>query len=158
MIARRANNKTRLRAHTARHGRARPLRRRPQAVSGRLFFREAIRRIDRVKSRYNSGEMARHDFSTPPAGSAQAELEQLQLTIARDQLKRARAMTGQQRLAEAFDLTNEVFARMHAGAMAQLGINDPAAAWQEVRRRLGRLQRLRDAGRFTTKPRPHDQD
>ena len=87
-----------------------------------------------------------------------AELEQLQLKIARDQLNRARAMTGQQRLAEAFDLTNEVFARMHAGAMAQLGINDPAAAWQEVRRRLGRLQQLRDAGRFTTKPRSHDQD
>jgi hypothetical protein len=38
--------------------------------------------------------MAHHDFSTPPAGSAQAEREQLQLTIARDQLNRARAMTG----------------------------------------------------------------
>lgn len=109
-----------------------------------------------MKSRYNAGEMAHHDFSTSPAGSAQAELEQLQLTIARDQLNRARAMTGQQRLAEAFDLTNEVFARMHAGAMVQLDINDSAAAWQEVRRRLGRLQQLRDAGRFTTEPRPHD--
>ena len=77
MIARRANNKTRLRAHAARHGRVRPLRRRPQAVSDRLFFREASRRTDRVKSRYDAAEMAHHDFSTPLAGSAQAELEQL---------------------------------------------------------------------------------
>lgn len=78
-----------------------------------------------------------------------AALKALQDQIYRENILRARAMTGEQRLAEAFELTNEVFARMHAGAMWQTGTTDAEQGWREVRRRLVRLCRTHDHGRFT---------
>jgi len=77
-----------------------------------------------------------------------AALKALQDELYREKVRRARAMTPEQRLAEVFELTNGVFARMHDGAMWQLGTTDPVRGWQEVRRRLDRLCRVRDQGRF----------
>ena len=69
----------------------------------------------------------------------QHDLKALQDAIYRDKVERARAMTESERLSEAFELTGEVFARMHAGAMAQIDSADSEEGWREVRRRLDRL-------------------
>jgi ribosomal protein L29 len=79
-----------------------------------------------------------------------AALKALQDAIYRDKILRARKMTLEQRLAEALELTNSVFVRMHEGAMWQLGTTDAQAGWREVRRRLARLSQVRDEGRFLT--------
>jgi hypothetical protein len=84
-----------------------------------------------------------------------AALKALQDAIYRDRVLRARRMTMDERLAEALELTNSVFARMHEGAMWQLGTTDAQEGWREVRRRLARLGRVHDEGRFVTeKPTP----
>jgi hypothetical protein len=75
-------------------------------------------------------------------------LKALQDDIYREKILRARAMTPEQRLAEVFELTNFVFGNMLAGAMWQLGTKDEKEGWLEVRRRLDRLYRARDNGRF----------
>ena len=67
-----------------------------------------------------------------------AALKALQDEIYRERILRARKMTVQERLAEALELTNGVFRRMHEGAMWQLGTTDAEAGWREVRRRLER--------------------
>ena len=80
-------------------------------------------------------------------------LKALQDDIYRERILRARRMTVEQRLADVFELSNSVMARMHEGAMWQLGTTDAELGWQEVRRRLARLDRVHDAGRFAnTKP------
>lgn len=79
-----------------------------------------------------------------------AALKALQDDIYRDKVLRARKMTVEQRLAEALELTNSVFVRMHEGAMWQLGTTDVQEGWREVRRRLARLSRVHDEGRFVT--------
>ena len=56
------------------------------------------------------------------------------------------------RLADAFELTNGVFARMHEGAMWQLGTRDAAAGWTEVNCRLDRLRALEERGRYAAHP------
>lgn len=84
-----------------------------------------------------------------------AALKALQDDIYRERILRARRMTVEQRLAEVFELSNSVMARMHEGAMWQLGTSDAEVGWQEVRRRLDRLDRIHDEGRFVnTKPVP----
>ncbi len=80
-----------------------------------------------------------------------AALKALQDDIYRERILRARRMTVQERLADVFELTNSVFARMHAGAMWQLNTTDAGLGWLEVRRRLARLARVHDAGRFVDK-------
>ena len=93
---------------------------------------------------------------TPPRpGEAEPELASLQRRIHRERVDRARSMSAEERLTEAFRLTDEVFARMHAGAMAALSTNDAAAAWSEVARRLERLRAVHRAGR-TVFSRPDD--
>jgi hypothetical protein len=77
-----------------------------------------------------------------------AALKALQDDIYRERILRARKMTLEQRLAESLELTNGVFVRMHEGAMWQLGTTDAERGWQEVRRRLARLGRVHDEGRF----------
>jgi hypothetical protein len=77
-----------------------------------------------------------------------AALKALQDNIYRERILRARQMTVEQRLADVFELTNSVFGRMHAGAMWQIGTQDTEIGWQEVRRRLARLARVHDTGRF----------
>lgn len=79
-----------------------------------------------------------------------AALKALQDSIYRERILRARRMTPQERLADAFELTNGVFERMHEGAMKQLKLTDPLDGWREVSRRLNRLQQMNDRGRFTT--------
>lgn len=79
-----------------------------------------------------------------------AALKALQDDIYRERILRARAMSPEQRLAAAFELTNFVFANMHDGAMHQLRTTDAGKGWDEVRRRLERLRRTQDHGRFVT--------
>ena len=82
-----------------------------------------------------------------------AALKALQDDIYREKILRARKLTVEQRLADVFELTNAVFARMHEGAMWQLCTTDPALGWREVRRRLARLDQVHEEGRFvTTRP------
>jgi len=81
-------------------------------------------------------------------------LKALQDEIYRERVLRARKMTVQERLTEAIDLTNEVFQRMHEGAMWQLGTTDSEAGWQEVRRRIDRLCSVHNEGRFVSEKSP----
>jgi len=78
-----------------------------------------------------------------------AALKALQDDIYRERVLRARGLTVEQRLADAFEITNFVFEHMLEGAMWQRGITDRAEGWREVRRRLDRLDRVHDSGRFT---------
>jgi len=77
-------------------------------------------------------------------------LKAMQDDIYRERILRARSQTPEERLADAFELTNGVFARMHEGAMWQLGTDDAAAGWREVERRLERLRRVGEQGRYVT--------
>ena len=79
-------------------------------------------------------------------------LRELQDAIYKERVLRARAMTESERLDAVFELTNFVFQNMLAGAMWQKGLTDTDEGWQEVRRRLDRLQKMHDRGRFTNEP------
>ena len=83
-----------------------------------------------------------------------AALKALQDDIYREKILRARRSTPEQRFADALEITNSAFDRMHAGAMWQMGTTDPEKGWLEVRRRLIRLCRAHDHGRFTTQKPP----
>lgn len=80
-----------------------------------------------------------------PAASdnSSADLARLQHELLRARVARARRLTEDQRLSEAFALTNGVLSRMHEGVMAELDTADAATGWQEVRRRLERLRSVR---------------
>lgn len=91
-------------------------------------------------------------MDTPAPDLAAAELKAMQDSIYREKILRARRQTPEERLADVFELTNAVFARMHAGAMWQAGITDEQEGWNIVRRRLARLSKVHDAGRFVTNP------
>ncbi len=80
-----------------------------------------------------------------------AALKALQDDIYRERVLRARQLSEEQRLADAFELTNGVFERMLDGAMWQLGIQDRDAGWREVKRRLQVLSRVHDSGKFVRK-------
>lgn len=84
----------------------------------------------------------------PAPDLAAAELKAMQDSIYREKILRARRQTPEERFADVFELTNVVFARMHEGAMWQAGITDESEGWQIVRKRLSRLARVHDAGRF----------
>ena len=75
--------------------------------------------------------------------NAAADLTRLQQQLLRTRIDRARRMTEEQRLAEAFALTDSALVLIHEGVMAEMAAPDPALAWQEVRRRLERLRRVR---------------
>ena len=77
-----------------------------------------------------------------------AALQALQDSIYRDKILRARAMTPAERLAETFELSNDIFTWMHAGAMAQCHLTDDEAGWEEVTRRLAKLRRLHEHGLY----------
>lgn len=83
----------------------------------------------------------------------QLDLESLQDAIYRDKVLRARKMTHAERLAEAFELSDEVMERMLAGAMWQKNLEDVELGWLEVRRRLDRLDRVHEHEFYTTEPR-----
>lgn len=75
--------------------------------------------------------------------SSSADLARLQHELLRTRVARARRLTEDQRLAEAFALTNGVFSRMHEGVMAELDTTDAATGWREIRGRLERLLAVR---------------
>jgi hypothetical protein len=79
-----------------------------------------------------------------------AALKELQDAIYRDKVLRARGMSPEQRLEEAFDLSNRQMGMMLAGAMHRLGTDDEAKGWAEVRRWMERLDRARDHGLYVT--------
>ena len=82
--------------------------------------------------------------SHPTSDTSAADLKRLQDELLRARINRARRLTEDQRLSEAFDLTNTSLVRMHEGAMVELNTTDPALGWREVRRRLERLRRARE--------------
>jgi hypothetical protein len=84
-----------------------------------------------------------------PSEEAAAALKAMQDDIYRERILRARRQTLAERLADVFELSNGVFARMHEGAMWQAGVTDPEEGWRIVRKRLNRLQQVQDFGRFS---------
>lgn len=80
-----------------------------------------------------------------------ASLRALQDEIYRERILRARRMTPEERLSDVIELTNAVFARMHEGAMWQLGTADAEAGWHEVSRGLARLSAVEERGRFASR-------
>ncbi|CAN5440679.1 hypothetical protein BH23VER1_BH23VER1_22070 [soil metagenome] len=76
------------------------------------------------------------------------DLREMQDAIYREKVARARSMTVGERLGEAFELTDEIFERMFAGAMAQIGSTNPEEGWREVRDRLDRLRAFHERGRY----------
>ena len=54
-------------------------------------------------------------------------------------------MTDEQRLAEAFAFTDSALVLIHEGVMTEMVAPDATLGWQEVRRRLERLRRMRGA-------------
>ena len=76
-------------------------------------------------------------------------LKDLQDSIYREKILRARSMTKEQRISEVFELSNRQFKIMLAGAMAKIGTNDEELGWQEVSKNMDRLDRIRDFGLYT---------
>lgn len=68
----------------------------------------------------------------------------LQARIYRDKVLRARAMTPSERLAEAMELSNDIYGWMLDGAKAQCGLPSDEDGWIEVERRLKTLRRLHE--------------
>ena len=81
-------------------------------------------------------------------------LKDLQDSIYREKVLRARAMTPEERLDSIFELADFQIGMMHAGAMNKIGTNDPEMGWQEVRRWLDRLDRARDSRFYTQEGKP----
>lgn len=86
---------------------------------------------------------------------AAAELKAMQDDIYREKILRARRQTPAERLADVFELSNAVFARMLAGAMWQTGVTDEREGWRIVRKRLARLRQVHDADRFVNELPPN---
>jgi len=75
---------------------------------------------------------------------------EVQAAIESEKIRRARLLTTEQRLADIFELSDNQFGMMLAGAMHRLGTEDKAAGWAEVRRWMQRLDRSRDHGRYVS--------
>ena len=79
-------------------------------------------------------------------------LKDLQDSIYREKVLRARAMTPEERFNSGFEITSEAFQRMLEGAMWQMGISDVKEGWIEVGRRLHRLRAAQEHGRYSSVP------
>lgn len=77
-------------------------------------------------------------------------LKDLQDSIYREKVLRARAMTPEERFDAGFEITNEAFQRMHTSAMRQLNTDDEALGWTEVARLLECRQLAEDSEFFST--------
>jgi hypothetical protein len=108
-----------------------------------------------------------HDFSLLRWGKLQGKvpavanphdhptaLKDLQDSIYREKVLRARAMTPEERLDSVFEMADFQIRMMHAGAMDKIGTADPELGWQEVRRWLDRLDRARDFRFYSTESKP----
>lgn len=71
-------------------------------------------------------------------------MKALQAEIYRGKVLRARAMTPSERLAEALELSNDIYGWMLDGAKAQCGLPSDEDGWAEVERRLKTLRRLHE--------------
>ena len=76
-------------------------------------------------------------------------LADLQDSIYREKVLRARSMTREERFIAGIKLTNEVSNRIFQGAMARLGTNDESRAWADVRHRSERLRKTHDFGSYS---------
>lgn len=85
-----------------------------------------------------------HLHDTPGA------LKALQDDIYRERVLRARSQTVEERLNDVFELANFQLGMMHAGAMHKLGTRNEEEGWQEVRRWMHRLDRVRDHAFYRT--------
>jgi hypothetical protein len=82
-------------------------------------------------------------------------LKDLQDSIYREKVLRARAMTDRERIESIFELSDFQLGMMHSGAMHRIGSTDPDEGWKEVRRGLDRLAHARDHRLYTTeRPQP----
>lgn len=80
-------------------------------------------------------------------------LQDLQDSIYREKVLRARAMTSEERISAVFAQCDLQFGMMLAGAMARLGTDDEHLGWQEVRKGLNRLDQVHEHGFYAkTKP------
>lgn len=80
-------------------------------------------------------------------------LKDLQDSIYREKILRARAMTKEERISAVFEQSGFQFGMMLAGAMARIETDDESLGWQEVRKGLDRLDRVREHGFYSkTKP------
>lgn len=80
-------------------------------------------------------------------------LKDLQDSIYREKILRARAMTSEERISSVIEQSDLQFGMMLAGAMARLGTDDENLGWQEVKKGLDRLDRVREHGFYSkTKP------
>lgn len=73
-------------------------------------------------------------------------LSDLQDSIYREKILRARAMTREERFIAGCQLTNEVTERIFQGALARLETFDPQSAWFDAKKRAERLRRANDHG------------
>jgi len=76
-------------------------------------------------------------------------LADLQDSIYREKVLRARKMTREERFICGVELTNEVSLRILQGAMARLHTTDESVAWADVHRRASRLRRTHDYGMYS---------
>jgi len=90
----------------------------------------------------------------PHPKTSHEALEELHDSIYREKVLRARSLTPVDRFDSGLELSKAAMQRMLEGAMWQLGTDDPAAGWQEVRRRMQRLRMAHDHGFYSTEPRP----
>ncbi len=79
-----------------------------------------------------------------------AALKALQDDIYREKILRARKQTMEERLADVFEQSNFQFGIMLAGAMHALNTRDEAIGWKEVARWMDRLDRVSDAGFYSS--------
>ncbi len=76
-------------------------------------------------------------------------LQDLQDSIYREKVLRARAMTPEERFEAGFDLTNASFQRMLEGALWQAGTSCEKEGRTKLIERLARLRKADEHGRYT---------
>jgi hypothetical protein len=86
----------------------------------------------------------------PDPDLAAAELKAMQDSIYREKILRARRQTPEERLADVFELSNHQFGMMLGGAMHRIGTTNENEGWEEVRRWMRRLDRVREHGLYVT--------
>jgi hypothetical protein len=89
-------------------------------------------------------------MDSPAPDRAAAELKAMQDSIYREKILRARRQTPEERLADVFELSNHQFGMMLGGAMHRIGTTDENEGWEEVRRWMRRLDRVREHGLYVT--------
>jgi hypothetical protein len=89
-------------------------------------------------------------MNPPDPDLAAAELKAMQDAIYREKILRARRQTPEQRLADVFELSNHQFGMMLGGAMHRTGTMDENEGWEEVRRWMRRLDRVREQGLYVS--------